>query len=234
MKRPHFTRSIHDPLPIVMEMALVTLKVCTSIAIVQTNSNNPFRSGIISKLHHLKDIGVTSTWLSPIFKSPMADFGYDISDFFDIDPTFGTMADVVELFRQANEMDIKIILDFVPNHSSIECEWFIKSVARDPEYVDYYVWHDGYLVDGVRRPPNNWVILIEWFCVCFGINSKVNIPEFSILWIGMDMERTTSTILSASICQRATRPEFPQSKGGANNEGCFNVLVGPRSRRISH
>lgn len=91
----------------------------------------------------------------------MADFGYDISDFYDVDPTFGTMIDLENLFAEAAKLDIKIILDFVPNHSSDQCEWFLKSVQRDPIYADYYVWNDG-IVDpstGVRRPPNNWVCL---------------------------------------------------------------------------
>lgn len=114
-------------------------------------------AGIISKLEHLKEIGVGGTWLSPIFKSPMKDFGYDISDFYDIQSEYGTMEDAVELFAKAKELDIKIILDFVPNHSSDQCEWFIKSAASDPVYRDYYIWHEGVVVGGVRRPPNNWV-----------------------------------------------------------------------------
>lgn len=87
----------------------------------------------------------------------MRDFGYDISDFYDVQDEYGTMEDAVELFQKANQLGIKIILDFVPNHSSDECEWFKKSVANDPVYKDYYIWHEGILVDGERKPPNNWV-----------------------------------------------------------------------------
>lgn len=112
--------------------------------------------GVISKLEYLKDINVESTWLSPIFKSPMKDFGYDISDFYAIDPMFGTMKDIEELFRKAKELGLKIILDFVPNHTSDESEWFQLSVNRTEPYTDYYVWHDGKLVNGQRQPPNNW------------------------------------------------------------------------------
>ncbi|KAJ6650164.1 Maltase 2 [Pseudolycoriella hygida] len=112
--------------------------------------------GIISKLEHLKEIGVGGTWLSPIFESPMKDFGYDISNFYAIQKEYGTMEDAVLLFQKAKELDIKIILDFVPNHSSDQCEWFIKSAANDSVYRDYYVWHEGIVVDGVPRPPNNW------------------------------------------------------------------------------
>ncbi|XP_037024758.1 maltase 2-like [Bradysia coprophila] len=112
--------------------------------------------GIISKLGHLKEMGVDGTWLSPIFVSPMKDFGYDISDFYDIQSEYGTMDDAVELFAKAKELNIRIVLDFVPNHSSDQCSWFKLSAANDPVYRDYYVWHEGIEENGVRRPPNNW------------------------------------------------------------------------------
>lgn len=114
-------------------------------------------------MHHLKDLGVTATWLSPIFKSPMADFGYDISDFRDVDPTFGTMADLEELFAKANALGIKIILDFVPNHSSDQCDWFLKSVNKEEPYTNYYIWNDGKLdAAGNRIPINNWVCILYY------------------------------------------------------------------------
>ncbi|EDW10118.2 uncharacterized protein Dmoj_GI18699 [Drosophila mojavensis] len=116
-------------------------------------------NGIASKLEYLKDLGVTAAWLSPIFKSPMVDFGYDISDFFDIQPEYGTMEDFRALIKKAKELDLKIILDFVPNHSSDENEWFKKSVKREKGYEDYYVWHDGKINTdtGKREPPTNWL-----------------------------------------------------------------------------
>jgi len=88
-------------------------------------------NGITSQLEYLKDLGVTAAWLSPIFKSPMVDFGYDISDFFDIQPEYGTLDDFRNLIKKANELDLKIILDFVPNHSSDENDWFKKSVKKE-------------------------------------------------------------------------------------------------------
>lgn len=106
---------------------------------------------------YLKEIGVTATWLSPIFTSPMADFGYDISNFTEIDAIFGSMDDFDRLISQANQLQIKILLDFVPNHSSDECLWFKKSIERDPYYKDFYVWHPGRIVNGVRQPPTNWL-----------------------------------------------------------------------------
>ncbi|TMW50280.1 hypothetical protein DOY81_004632 [Sarcophaga bullata] len=114
--------------------------------------------GITSKLQYLKDIGVTAAWLSPIFTSPMVDFGYDISNFYGIQPEYGTMDDFREMIKKANEIGLKIILDFVPNHSSTENEWFKKSVKREKGYEDYYVWHDGKKdANGNRIPPSNWL-----------------------------------------------------------------------------
>ncbi|XP_017106282.2 maltase A3 [Drosophila bipectinata] len=114
-------------------------------------------NGIADKLPYLKELGITATWLSPIFTSPMADFGYDIANFTEIAPIFGTMSDFENLMKVAKKLDINIILDFVPNHSSDECEWFRRSAAKDPEFKDFYVWHPGRVVNGVRHPPSNWI-----------------------------------------------------------------------------
>ncbi|XP_053692700.1 maltase 2-like [Sabethes cyaneus] len=114
--------------------------------------------GITSKLSHLADAGIGATWLSPIFRSPMVDLGYDIADYTQIQPEYGTMEDFDEMLLEANRLGIKIVLDFVPNHSSDQCEWFQRSVARDPEYEDFYVWHNGRMNPGggPPLPPNNW------------------------------------------------------------------------------
>ena len=108
--------------------------------------------GVIEKLDYLKDLGIDATWLSPIFKSPQKDFGYDISNFTEVDELFGTMADLEELFKKAKEKGIKVILDFVPNHSSDECDWFKRSINGEAPYKDYYIWVNG--TKGKR--PNNW------------------------------------------------------------------------------
>lgn len=119
-------------------------------------------NGIIARLPHLVDIGITATWLSPIFRSPQVDNGYDIADFFDIQPEYGTMADFDRLIVRARELGVRIVLDFVPNHTSDQNEWFKRSVRREPDYVDFYVWHPGHVgADGQRRPPNNWVSM--WY-----------------------------------------------------------------------
>jgi glycosidase len=109
--------------------------------------------GITSRLQYLKDSGVDSIWLSPVLKSPQKDNGYDISDFKDVDPLFGSRADLIELMQKAKEMGLRIIMDFVPNHTSNEHEWFIKSENNDPEYADFYIWRHG----RNGGPPNNWV-----------------------------------------------------------------------------
>lgn len=88
-------------------------------------------------------------------QSPMKDFGYDISDYMDVDPIFGTLADLEELFKVAKDKGIQIILDFVPNHTSDQHKWFKKSVKREGDYTDFYVWADG--KENNTQPPNNWV-----------------------------------------------------------------------------
>ena len=100
--------------------------------------------GVIEKLDYLKDLGVDIIWLSPCYRSPLADQGYDISDYYDIDPRFGTMADMEELIGKAREHGIYIVMDLVLNHSSDEHKWFIEAKkSRENPYHDYYVWRDG-------------------------------------------------------------------------------------------
>lgn len=98
--------------------------------------------GIISKLDYLKDLGINVIWLSPVYRSPNDDNGYDISDYTDIQPEFGTMADMDELIAQAKKRGIKIIMDLVLNHTSDEHEWFVKSREGIEPYKDYYIWKD--------------------------------------------------------------------------------------------
>ena len=107
--------------------------------------------GIISKLDYLEKLGIGAIWLSPVFCSPQDDNGYDISDYQDIDPIFGTLEDMDRLIAEAGKRGIRIILDLVLNHSSDEHRWFIEAKkSRDNPYHDYYIWRDG---DGVT-PPN--------------------------------------------------------------------------------
>lgn len=109
-------------------------------------------------MEYLKEIGITATWLSPIFQSPMVDFGYDISDFTQIHSEYGTLEDFDRLVAKCRKLDIKLILDFVPNHTSDKHDWFIKSANRVAGYEDFYVWHSGFTAtNGSRIEPNNWI-----------------------------------------------------------------------------
>jgi alpha-glucosidase len=111
--------------------------------------------GIRRHLGHLVELGVDAIWLSPIFPSPMADFGYDVSDYCDIDPTFGSLETFEGLLQEAHELGLKVILDWVPNHTSYQHPWFVESRAsRRSAKRDWYVWRDP-APDG--GPPNNWV-----------------------------------------------------------------------------
>ncbi|KAL2720255.1 hypothetical protein V1478_010521 [Vespula squamosa] len=114
-------------------------------------------NGITSKLEHIADIGVDAFWLSPIYTSPQADFGYDIANFTDINPEYGTLEDFEKLVTKAKSLGLKVILDYVPNHSSPEHEWFKKSIQRIKPYDEYYIWRNATYVNGTRQPPNNWL-----------------------------------------------------------------------------
>ncbi len=115
--------------------------------------------GIIARLDHLNDgtprsLGVDAIWLSPFYPSPMADFGYDVSDYCDVDPTFGTLSDFDRLLDEAHARGIRVIIDLVPNHTSDRHPWFVESrSSRDNPKRDWYIWaqprSDGW-------PPNNW------------------------------------------------------------------------------
>ncbi|PIP73798.1 MAG: alpha-amylase [Candidatus Lloydbacteria bacterium CG22_combo_CG10-13_8_21_14_all_47_15] len=117
-------------------------------------------AGIIEKLDYLNDgtdasLGIGAVWLSPVYKSPMADFGYDISDFKDIDSIFGDMKTFERLVEEVHNRGMKLIMDFVPNHTSAEHPWFItsRSSKKNPKH-DWYIWKDP-KPDG--SPPNNWL-----------------------------------------------------------------------------
>lgn len=116
-------------------------------------------AGITARLDHLRWLGVDALWISPIYPSPMADFGYDVSDYRGIHPLFGTLDNFDRLLREAHARDLKVILDFVPNHSSDQHPWFIESrSSRSNPKRDWYIWKDPAPGGG---PPNNWLS-------CFG------------------------------------------------------------------
>lgn len=111
--------------------------------------------GIRAKLPYLAELGIRALWISPIFPSPMADFGYDVSDYRGIDPLFGDIESMDGLIADAHALGLKVILDFVPNHTSDEHPWFRESRrSRDSAFRDWYLWHDPAPGGG---PPNNWL-----------------------------------------------------------------------------
>ncbi len=111
--------------------------------------------GIIDKLGYLSWLGVDAIWISPVYPSPMADFGYDVSNYTDIHPIFGNLQDMRELIAASHQRGIRVILDFVPNHTSSEHPWFLESrSSRTNPKRDWYLWHDP-AADG--GPPNNWL-----------------------------------------------------------------------------
>ncbi len=111
-------------------------------------------NGITQRLDYLAALGVRTVWISPIYPSPMADFGYDISDYIGIHPLFGTMEDFDHLLNEVHKRGMRLLLDLVPNHTSDKHPWFVESKSsRDNAKRNWYIWHDGNPSGG---PPNNW------------------------------------------------------------------------------
>jgi alpha-glucosidase len=116
-------------------------------------------NGITKQLDYLKKLGVDAIWLTPCYPSPLVDFGYDISDYENIDPQYGTMADFDRLVAEAGKRHIRVIMDMVMNHTSDQHKWFLQSrSSRSNPYRDWYVWHDGKGETSTDKgvPPNNW------------------------------------------------------------------------------
>src|SRR5271170_5780053 len=119
-------------------------------------------NGITSRLDYLKDLGIDAIWISPMYPSPGVDYGYDISDYTAIDPEYGTMADFDHMVAEAKARGIRVIMDYVINHTSDQNAWFKESrSSRDNPKRDWYIWRDGKVgPDGKMQPPNNWQ---SWF-----------------------------------------------------------------------
>ena len=112
-------------------------------------------NGINQHLDYLHWLGVDAVWISPMFPSPQVDFGYDVSDYENVDPKYGTLADMDKLISDGKEKHIKFILDFVVNHTSDKHPWFIESASsKTNSKRDWYIWRDG---KGPNQPPNNWI-----------------------------------------------------------------------------
>jgi len=116
-------------------------------------------NGITRRLDYLQKLGIDAIWLTPVYPSPQIDFGYDISDYENIDPAYGTLQDFDRLVAEAGKRHIRILMDMVMNHTSDQHEWFIQSrSSRTNPYRDWYVWHDGKGETSTNKgtPPNNW------------------------------------------------------------------------------
>ncbi len=168
-------------------------------------------SGITARLSYLAELGVDAVWISPIFRSPMKDFGYDISDYTAIDPLFGSMADFDQLLQTAHSLGLKVLLDFVPNHSSDQHPWFIESrSSRTNPKRDWYLWRDPAPGGG---PPNNWL------------------SEFGgSAW---EFDATIGPILLSRVSGVAARPELAQSRRGPRDARRAAILDAQGRRRLS-
>lgn len=119
-------------------------------------------NGITSRLDYLHDLGIGAIWITPMYPSPGVDYGYDISNYTAIDPEYGTMADFDRMVAAAKQRHIRVIMDYVINHTSDQNPWFLESrSSKDNPKRDWYMWHDAKIgPDGKRHPPNNWQ---SWF-----------------------------------------------------------------------
>ncbi len=112
--------------------------------------------GVMSKLDYIKSLGADAIWFSPLYVSPQADYGYDIADYCNINPDYGTLDDFKLLLKTAHEKGLKVVMDLVINHTSDQHEWFKKSCACEGKYTDFYIWCKGKGKDG-KKAPNNWM-----------------------------------------------------------------------------
>ncbi len=144
--------------------------------------------GIISKLDYIKSLGVDAVWLSPVYKSPNDDNGYDISDYRDIMDDFGTLDDWKEMIDGMHSRGIRLIMDLVVNHTSDEHAWFVESRNKNSQYRDYYIWRKGRGKNG-KKPPkiglptlsdlrgNTTSAAENGICICFLKNNPISIGK---------------------------------------------------------
>jgi len=112
--------------------------------------------GVLGKLEYIKSLGADAVWFSPLYVSPQADYGYDIADYCDINPEYGTLDEFKQVLDKAHGLGLRVIMDLVINHTSDKHEWFKKSVKREEPYTDFYIWRKGRGRNG-KKAPNNWM-----------------------------------------------------------------------------
>ena len=167
--------------------------------------------GIERRLDHLSWLGIDAVWISPFYRSPMADFGYDVSDYCDVDPLFGTLADADRLIAAAHERGIRVLVDWVPNHTSDQHPWFLESrSSRSSPKRDWYHWRDG----RGGAPPNNWRAV-------FG-------------GPGLDAGRAHRTVVPPPVPAAAARPQLVEPRGRRGHAPSAALLARPRRRRLPH
>ncbi len=206
--------------------------------------------GIISKIDYIASLGIDAIWFSPLYASPNADYGYDISDYTAINPEYGTMQDFEQMVSLLHERGIKVIMDLVINHTSDKHKWFESArQSKDSPYRDYYYWADGRGKDG-KRPPNNWTSFFtgkawqyeeqtgQWYLHLFDknqpdlnyFNPKVmeEIKEILHFWLkkGVDGFRCdVITLLSKT-------PGLPNGKPKIALTGSEHYIDGPRMEEL--
>ena len=168
--------------------------------------------GITARLPYLRDLGVDALWLTPFYTSPQHDHGYDVADYRDVDPLFGTLADFDALLATAHELGLKVIVDLVPNHTSSEHAWFQAALAREPGSPERarYLFRDGRGPDG-DEPPNNWQSV-------FGGPAWTRVAG--------------RPVVPPPLRQLPARPRLAQPRGRRQVRGRPALLAGPRRRRL--
>src|SRR5664279_5474727 len=179
--------------------------------------------GIIARLPYVQALGVDAIWLSPIFPSPMADFGYDIADYIGIDSLFGTMGDFDAMVAAAHQSGLKVILDLVPNHTSDKHPWFTESrSSRDNAKRDWYIWRAP-AADG--GPPNNWMsefggppsaagarqMYQSRLALSRELRLSVNQGCLSEVWFGTRSRMTLSPLACAALMRSSKSAIVPNS-----------------------
>ena len=168
--------------------------------------------GITGRLPYLRDLGVDALWLTPFYTSPQHDHGYDVADYRDVDPLFGTLADADALIEAAHGLDLKVIVDLVPNHTSSEHAWFQAALAAGPGSRERarYLFRDGRGPRG-EQPPNNWRSV-------FGGPAWTRVRR--------------RPVVPAPVRHHSAGPRLAQPRGRRHVRGRPALLAGPRGRRL--